>query len=68
MNESLPHERSECFGYEQRRVTLFQAQPAGLGLFFRPTALSFAHAASLHFAHSALLDEKSAPAEPIELV
>jgi hypothetical protein len=45
---------------EQRRVALFQAQPEGLGLFFRPAALSFAH--------SALLDEKTAPAEPIGLV
>jgi hypothetical protein len=28
---------------EQRAVALFQAQPEGLGLFFRPAALSFAH-------------------------
>jgi hypothetical protein len=28
---------------EQRRVALFQAQPEGLWLFFRPAALSFAH-------------------------
>ena len=53
---------------EQRGVALFQAQPAGLGPFFRPAALSFAHVAPLHFAHSALLDEKSAPAELIGLV
>jgi hypothetical protein len=53
---------------EQRRVALFQAQPVGLGLFFRPAALSFAHVAWLHVAHSALLDEKTAPAEPIGLV
>jgi len=58
MNEGLPRERSECFGYEQHGVTLFQAQPAGLGLIFRPAALSFAHVAQLHFAQSALLDEK----------
>jgi hypothetical protein len=52
----------------KRRVALFQAQPEGLGLFFRPAALSFAHVALLHIAHSALLDEKTAPAEPIGLV
>ncbi|MET0060888.1 MAG: hypothetical protein ABW176_01195 [Candidatus Thiodiazotropha endolucinida] len=39
---------------EQRRVALFQAQPEGLGLFFRPAVLAFAHAA--------LLDEKIVPA------
>jgi len=49
-------------------VALFQAQPRGLGLFFRPAALSFAHVAWLHHAHSALLDKKTAPAGPIELV
>ena len=53
---------------EQRRVALFQAQPGGLGLFFHPAALSFAHVALLHHAHSALLDEKTVPAEPIGLV
>ncbi|MEW8347109.1 MAG: hypothetical protein AB2687_02285 [Candidatus Thiodiazotropha taylori] len=53
---------------EQRRVALFQAQPGGLGLFFRPAALSFAHVEQLHVAHSALLDEKIAPAGPIGLV
>jgi len=53
---------------EQRRVVIFQAQLSGLGLFFRPAALSFAHVAGLHSAHSALLDEKIAPAEPIQLV
>ena len=62
---------------EQRRVALFQvqpkgtsfgAQPEGPGLFFRPAALSFAHVARLHHAHSALLDEKTAPAGPIEFV
>lgn len=45
---------------EQRRVALFQAQPEGLGLFFRPTALSVAYVESLHHALSALLDEKIA--------
>ncbi|PUB89215.1 MAG: hypothetical protein DBP00_03100 [gamma proteobacterium symbiont of Ctena orbiculata] len=62
---------------EQRRVALFQAHPKGtsfgaqsegLELFFRPAALSFAHAAYLHRAHSALLDEKIVPAGPIGLV
>jgi hypothetical protein len=28
---------------EQRRVAIFQGQPEGLGLFFRPAALSFAY-------------------------
>jgi len=50
---------------EQQRVALFQAQPEGLGLFFRPAALSFAHVATLHLAHSALLDKKIVPAESI---
>ena len=49
-------------------MALFQAQPEGLGLFFRPVALSFAHVAVLHVAHDALLDEKIVPAEPIGLV
>lgn len=40
--------------------TSFGAQSAGLRLFFRPAAISFAHAA--------LLDRKIAPAEPIGLV
>jgi len=62
---------------EQRGVALFQAhpkgtsfgaQPEGLGLFFRPAALSFAHVAWLHHAHSALLDKKTAPAGPIGFV
>jgi len=53
---------------EQRRVALFQGQPEGLGLILRPAALSFAHVAGLHLAHSALLDAKSAPAEPMGLV
>jgi hypothetical protein len=53
---------------EERRVALFQAQPVGLGLFFHPAALSFAHVALLHNAHPALLDEKTAQAEPIGLV
>ncbi|MEW8342503.1 MAG: PH domain-containing protein [Candidatus Thiodiazotropha taylori] len=59
---------------EQRRVALFQAQPPilmlkrGLGLFFRPAALSFAHVEQLHIAHSALLDKKIAPAGPIGIV
>jgi protein-S-isoprenylcysteine O-methyltransferase Ste14 len=53
---------------EQRRVAPFQGQPDGLGLFSRPAALSFAHIEQLHFAHSALLDRKTAPAEPIGLV
>ena len=53
---------------EQQRVALFQAQPGGLGLFFRPAALSLAHVEWLHIARSALLDEKIAPAEPIQLV
>ncbi|MEW8026561.1 MAG: hypothetical protein AB2792_20710 [Candidatus Thiodiazotropha sp.] len=52
---------------EQRRVARFQAhskgtsfwaQPEGLGLFFHPTALSFAHLARLNLAHSALLGKK----------
>ncbi|PUB73676.1 MAG: hypothetical protein DBP03_11975 [gamma proteobacterium symbiont of Ctena orbiculata] len=42
--------------------------PEGLGLFFRPAALSFAHVAYLRRAHSALLDEKIVPAGPIGLV
>ncbi|MCU7845029.1 MAG: hypothetical protein KZQ93_14465 [Candidatus Thiodiazotropha sp. (ex Monitilora ramsayi)] len=59
---------------EQHRVALFQAhpkgtsfgaQPEGLGLFFYPAALSFAHLARLNLAHSALLGKKTAPAEPI---
>ncbi|MEW8081562.1 MAG: hypothetical protein AB2784_13640, partial [Candidatus Thiodiazotropha endolucinida] len=53
---------------EQRRVALFQVQPEGLGLFFRPAALAFAHVESLHIAHAALLDEKIVPAGPIGLV
>ena len=53
---------------EQRRVALFQAQPEGLGLFFRPAALSFAHVALLHLAHSALPGKKRAPAALIGLV
>ncbi|MES9968510.1 MAG: enoyl-CoA hydratase/isomerase family protein [Candidatus Thiodiazotropha sp.] len=53
---------------EQRRVALFQAQPRGLGLFFRPAALSLAHVEQLHDAHSVLLDEKIVPAWPIGLV
>ncbi|MCG7997720.1 MAG: hypothetical protein JAZ06_20130 [Candidatus Thiodiazotropha taylori] len=59
---------------EQRRVALFQAQAAilmlkrGLGLFFRPAALSFAHVEQLHIAHSALLDDKIVPAGPIGFV
>ncbi|ODJ86166.1 hypothetical protein CODIS_35990 [Candidatus Thiodiazotropha endolucinida] len=40
--------------------TSFGAQSVGLRLFFRPAAISFAHAA--------LLDRKIAPAEPIGLV
>ncbi|MEW8689937.1 MAG: hypothetical protein AB2535_02510 [Candidatus Thiodiazotropha endolucinida] len=52
---------------EQRRVAHFQAypkgtsfgaQPEGLGLFFHPAALSFAHLARLNLAHSALLGKK----------
>ncbi|MEW7997902.1 MAG: hypothetical protein AB2540_12840 [Candidatus Thiodiazotropha endolucinida] len=50
---------------EQRGVALFQGQPEGLGLFFRPAALSFAHVEKLHIAHSALLDEKIVPAGSI---
>jgi hypothetical protein len=53
---------------EQRRVALFQAQPEGLGLFLRPAALSLAHVAGLHHAHSALLDAKTVPAGRIGLV
>jgi 3-phenylpropionate/trans-cinnamate dioxygenase ferredoxin subunit len=53
---------------EQHRVALFQAQPTGPGLFFRPAALSLAYVAGLHGAHSALLDEKTVPAELIQLV
>ncbi|WP_369163188.1 hypothetical protein [Candidatus Thiodiazotropha sp. LNASS1] len=53
---------------EQRRVAHFQAQPEGLGLFFHPAALSFAHLARLNLAHSALLGKKTAPAESIGLV
>ncbi|MBW9260539.1 MAG: hypothetical protein K1566_02470 [Candidatus Thiodiazotropha sp. (ex. Lucinisca nassula)] len=53
---------------EQRRVALFQAQPGGLGLFFRPAALSVAHVEQPHDAHSALLDEKKVPAGPIGFV
>jgi len=39
---------------EQRRVAFFQAQPEGLGRFFRPTALSVAGVEQLHRASSAL--------------
>jgi hypothetical protein len=46
----------------QRGVTLFQPQPAGLGLFLRPAALSIAYVEQLHCALSALLDPKIAPA------
>ncbi|MES9849167.1 MAG: hypothetical protein ABW145_12325, partial [Candidatus Thiodiazotropha sp.] len=46
----------------------FQAQPEGLGLFFHPAALSFAHLARLNLAHSVLLGKKTAPAESIGLV
>jgi hypothetical protein len=53
---------------EQQRVAFFQAQPEGLGLFFRPAALSFAHIVQLYIAHSALLDKKIGPAESIQLV
>ncbi|MCG7978238.1 MAG: hypothetical protein G8D66_06245 [gamma proteobacterium symbiont of Ctena orbiculata] len=53
---------------EQRRVALFQAQPEGLGLFSPPAALSFAHVEELHYAHSALLGTKTAPAGRIGLV
>ncbi|PUB79848.1 MAG: hypothetical protein DBP02_21745 [gamma proteobacterium symbiont of Ctena orbiculata] len=53
---------------EQRRVAHFQAQPEGLGLFFHPAALSFAHLARLNLAHSALLGKITAPAESIGLV
>ncbi|MCG7931209.1 MAG: hypothetical protein N0E44_14285 [Candidatus Thiodiazotropha lotti] len=42
--------------------------PEGLGLFLRPAALSFAHVAKLHHAHSALLDTKTDPAGHIGLV
>ncbi|MEW7995752.1 MAG: hypothetical protein AB2825_15070, partial [Candidatus Thiodiazotropha endolucinida] len=48
--------------------TSFGAQPEGLGLFFHPAALSFAHLAWLNLAHSALLGKKTAPAESIGLV
>ncbi|MEW8260368.1 MAG: hypothetical protein AB2720_16430, partial [Candidatus Thiodiazotropha taylori] len=40
----------------------------GAGAIFPPTALSFAHVEQLHVAHSALLDEKIAPAGPIGFV
>ncbi|MCG7930063.1 MAG: hypothetical protein N0E44_08430 [Candidatus Thiodiazotropha lotti] len=53
---------------EQRRVVLFQAQPAGQGPFLCPSALSFAHIAGLHHAHSALLDTKTVPAGRIGFV
>jgi len=43
MSEGLPRERSECLGYEQRRMALFQGQPAGLVLFLRPASLSVAY-------------------------
>jgi len=51
---------------EQRGVALFQAQPAGLGLFLRPAVLSFAHVAGLHHAHSALLGTKTATADVLD--
>jgi hypothetical protein len=44
----------------QRGVTLFQPQPAGLGLFLRPAALSIAYVEQLHCALSALPDTKIA--------
>ncbi|MGM0563336.1 MAG: hypothetical protein ACQES2_03305 [Pseudomonadota bacterium] len=47
---------------EQRRVALFQPQPQGLVLFFRPAALTSAYVVSLHGTSVALLDEKTAPA------
>jgi hypothetical protein len=68
MNESLPRERSECSGHEQRGVGLFRAQPEGLGLFFRPAALSLVDAEQLYLARSALLDDKTDPAKPIGFV
>ncbi|MFC1748642.1 hypothetical protein ACFL2V_07525 [Pseudomonadota bacterium] len=43
ISASLPRERSECFGYEQRRVAVFQALPEGLERFSRLTALSLAY-------------------------
>ena len=49
-------------------LALFQGKPEGRALFFRPAALSFAHIAQLHRAHSALPDEKITPAGLIGLV
>jgi hypothetical protein len=49
-------------------VAVYQVQPEGLGLFFRPAALSFTHVVQLHIAHSALPDEKIASAGSIGLV
>jgi len=41
-------------------VVHFQPQPAGLVLFFRPTALEMTYVEQLHRIISALLDEKIA--------
>ena len=67
MSESLPRERSECFGHEQRRVALFQAQPEGLGLSCRRAVLSVAHLILPNYLHLRRLlllpDGKRGPAE-----
>ncbi|HHH47855.1 MAG TPA: hypothetical protein ENK51_03090 [Gammaproteobacteria bacterium] len=47
---------------EQRSMALFQAQPGGPGLCFRPAALSLAYVEQPHRARSALLDKNRGPA------
>ncbi len=53
---------------EQRRVASFGAQPAGVGHFSRPAALSQAYVQQAHFACKALRSEKMAESTPAELV
>jgi len=48
---------------EQRHVVLFQAQTAGLALFFCKAALSVAYLGPLNFASSALPDTKITSSE-----
>jgi hypothetical protein len=45
---------------EQRRVSFFQPQPEGLGLFPHPAALLVTYIEQLYYVSSALLDGKIA--------
>jgi len=58
MNKSLPREHSECCGYEQRSLALFQTQPEGPVPIVHPSALSLAHVEQLHRTRAALMDKK----------